>query len=349
MIKNTFRAIIIGGKEITMTSSSPIRIGVLGAAAIVPMALTNPAHAVSEAQIVAIAARDPKRAQRFAKKHNIPRVHQSYDDLLADPDIDAIYNPLPNSLHAEWTIRALKAGKHVLCEKPLASNAKEAEEMATVAQETGLVLSEAFAYRYHPLTARVKEIIASGEIGKVQHIEAQFSFLLPSPNNIRFQYNLAGGALMDTGCYPVSLIRHIAEAEPSVERAEARLFAPQVDHNMIADLSFADGRTAHLECGMLSPKLFHSVLKVRGEAGMLRVISPFQPHIFNLLTVKGKTINLRPVRRVSGENSYTLQLRAFIKAIRGEAKLNTDPVDAIGNMRVIDAIYEKAGLNKRGK
>jgi predicted dehydrogenase len=331
-----------------MTSSSPIRIGVLGAAAIVPMALTNPARNVPEAQIVAIAARDPRRAQRFAKRNNIPRVHQTYNDLLADPQIDAIYNPLPNGLHAEWTIRALRAGKHVLCEKPIASNAAEAEAMAKVSQETRLILSEAFAYRYHPLMARVKEIIASGAIGKVQHIHAQFSFLLPVPNNIRFKYDLAGGALMDCGCYPVSLIRHIAEAEPSVERAEARLFAPQVDHNMTADFSFHDGRTAHMECGMLSPKLFRSVLNVKGDAGTLRVLSPFQPHVFNLLTVKGKTGNLRPVRRVSGENSYALQLRAFIQAIRGETKLNTNPNDAIGNMRVIDAIYEKAGLNKRG-
>src|SRR5512147_1419029 len=155
-----------------MTSTSPIRIGVLGAAAIVPMALTNPARKVSEAQVVAIAARDPQRAERFAIRHNIPRVHQTYNDLLADPDIDAIYNPLPNGLHAEWTIRALKAGKHVLCEKPFASNASEAQEMAKVAAETGLVLSEAFAYRYHPLAARMQTIIASGELGKIQHIDA---------------------------------------------------------------------------------------------------------------------------------------------------------------------------------
>jgi len=329
-----------------MTFSSPIRIGVLGAAAIVPMALTTPARHVPEAQIVAIAARDPKRAQRFAKRNNIPRIHQTYAELLADPEIDAIYNPLPNGLHAEWTIGALKAGKHVLCEKPMASNALEVEEMATVARETGLILSEAFAYRYHPITARVKAIIARGEIGKIQHIEAQFSFLLPSPNNIRFKYELAGGALMDTGCYPVSLIRHIAEAEPTVERAEARLFSPQVDHNMTADFSFPDGRTAHMECGMLSPKLFRSVLKVEGDAGTLRVLSPFQPHVFNLLTVKGKSANFR--ERVSGRNSYELQLRAFIQAIRGETRLNTDPVDAVGNMQVIDAIYEKAGLKKRG-
>jgi predicted dehydrogenase len=209
---------------------------------------------------------------------------------LDDPDIDAIYNPLPNSLHAEWTIRALKAGKHVLCEKPFASNAREAEEMATVARDTALVLSEAFAYRYHPLTAKVKEIIASGELGKIQHIEAQFCFLLPSPNNIRFKYELAGGALMDCGCYPVSLIRFLAEAEPTVERAEARLFAPQVDHKMSADLSLADGRTAHLVCDMLSPSLFRSLLKVEGDAGNLRVINPYHPHWFNWLSVNGKNV-----------------------------------------------------------
>lgn len=329
-----------------MTSSSPIRIGILGAAAIVPMALTNPARRVHEAQILAIAARDPKRAYSFAKRHHIPRVHQTYAALLADPDIDAIYNPLPNSLHAEWTIRALKAGKHVLCEKPIASNTAEAEEMAKAARETGLVLSEAFAYRYFPLTERVKQIMKSGELGDIRHIDAQFCFLLPSPKNIRFNYDLAGGALMDCGCYPVSLIRYLAEAEPAVDRAEARLFAPQVDHNMTADLSFSDSRTARLECGMLSPKVFRSVLKVEGDAGSLRVLGAFQPHWFNWLTVNGR--NGKYSERVRGENSYILQLRSFIKAIRGETNLNTGPNDAIGNMRVIDAIYEKAGLNKRG-
>lgn len=329
-----------------MTSSPPIRIGILGAAAIVPMALTRPARSVPEVQVTAIAARDPVRAEAFAHRHHIPRVHRTYRDLLVDPDIDAVYNPLPNSLHAEWTIAALRAGKHVLCEKPFASNAREAEDMARAAGETGLVLSEAFAYRYHPLMARVKQIIASGELGNIRHIEAKFCFMLPSPKNIRFQHELAGGALMDCGCYPVSLIRHLAEAEPQVEKAQARLYTPQVDHNMSVDLSFADGRTAHLECGMLSPQLFRSTLKVEGEAGTVHVLSPFQPHIFNLLTVHGQKGTYR--ERVRGENSYTLQLRAFVEAIRGGIKLNTDPVDAIENMCVIDAIYEKAGLRKRG-
>jgi len=162
-------------------TNSPIRIGVLGAAAIVPSALTDPAKSVPEVQVTAIAARDPQRAERFARRHRIPRVHQTYNDLLSDPEIDAVYNPLPNGLHAEWTIRALRAGKHVLCEKPFASNAKEAMEMAAAAQETGRALGEAFAYRYHPLATRMKEVVSNGELGRIQDIEARFCFLLPAP------------------------------------------------------------------------------------------------------------------------------------------------------------------------
>ena len=329
-----------------MNRSTPVRIGILGAASIVRSAIANPARGVHEAQILAIASRDPKRAYALAKKHGIPRVHPTYAALLADHDVEAIYNPLPNSLHAQWTIRALKAGKHVLCEKPFSSNAQQAEEMARVARETGLILSEAFAYRYHPLIARVKEILLGGEIGQVRHIDAQFCFLLPSPGNIRFNYDLAGGALMDTGCYPVSLIRYLMQAEPTVERAEARLLKPQIDRRMTADLSFADGRTAHLACDMLYPGLFRSRLKVEGSEGSLEVFNPFHPHWINRLKVQGRKGSY--TERGSTENVYALQLRAFVNAIRGKTKLNTGPTDAVANMRVIDAIYEKAGLQKRG-
>jgi predicted dehydrogenase len=180
----------------------------------------------------------------------------------------------------------------------------------------------------------------------VQHIEAQFCFLLPSPQDIRFQYGLAGGALMDAGCYPVSMIRFLAGAEPSVVRARARLFRPQVDRRMDAELAFEDGRTAHLVCDMLSPVLFRSFVKVTGEAGSLTALSPFQPHWFNWLSVRG--IHGRRAGMVRGENAYALQLRAFAHAVRDGGPLSTGPQDAVGNMRVIDAIYEAAGLKRRG-
>src|SRR4029079_12268589 len=146
-----------------------------------------------------------------------------YEALVHDPEIDAVYNPLPNSLHYEWTIKALQAGKHVLCEKPLASNAREAAEMARVAAETGRVLMEAFHYRYHPLALRVQEILRGGEIGAVRELEADFFIpLFLSPNNIRFRYDLAGGGTMDTGCYCINLLRWAAGSEPQVVHAEAR-------------------------------------------------------------------------------------------------------------------------------
>jgi predicted dehydrogenase len=329
-----------------MTNSNPIRIGILGAAAIVPMALTHPAKSVPDVQITAVAARDPKRAEKFARRHHIPRVHETYQNLFDDPEIDAVYNPLPNGLHAEWTIKALRAGKHVLCEKPFASNASEAVEMANAAKETGKVLYEAFAYRTHPLTAHMKEVMASGELGKIQKIEARFGFLNLNLSNIRYRYDLAGGAQMDAGCYPVSMVRYLVGEEPTVTWAKARLIRPQVDSRMESELHFPNGTEARVICDMLSPRLFDSFLKVQGDAGEMTVISPFQPHLFHLITVG----NAKGFKRgqIQGENAYVSQLRTFANAIHSGSPFNTNPEDAVNNMRVIDAIYEKAGLALRG-
>jgi len=325
--------------------TNPIRIGVLGAAKIVPMALSLPAWKAPEIQVTAIAARDPGRAKRFAFLFRIPRVHETYENLLNDPEIDAIYNPLPNGLHAEWTIKALRAGKHVLCEKPFASNVNEGEEMAKVAKETGKVLSEAFAYRNHPLTARMKQIMEN-DLGKIQHIEARFRFILLNFSNVRYRYDLAGGALMDAGCYPVSMVRYLMGAEPKVVKAKARLFKPEVDSGIEANLEFPDGSTGRILCDMLSPRLFDSFLHVKGDSGEMKVVGPFQPHWFHLMMIR--TSKGRRWEHVKGGNSYVLQLRNFAKAIRGEISINTNPEDAVNNMRVIDSIYEKAGLKRRG-
>jgi len=192
-----------------MADKRAIRFGILGAARIAPDALIKAAHNVPEAQVVAVAARDPKRAREFAATHKIPRVLATYDDLINDPELDAIYNPLPNSLHCEWTIAALRAGKHVLCEKPLASNATEAERMANAADESGKILGEAFHYRYHPLADRVRGLIAGGTLGRLLDVEGHFSVPIPE-NNIRFDWNLAGGATMDLGCYPLHMIRYFS-------------------------------------------------------------------------------------------------------------------------------------------
>ncbi len=209
-----------------MTEQHPLRFGILGAAKIAPNALTLPAKQVPEVEITAIAARDPARAREFAKANGIPRVLASYEDLIADPGIDVIYNPLPNSLHCEWSIRAMRAGKQVFCEKPLASNADEAERMAQVADETGLLLVEAFHYRYHPLADRIRTLIRDGAIGKLQRVEGNFSVPLP-PENIRFDWSLAGGATMDLGCYPLHMIRYFSGMTPRVIAAKAQVGASQ--------------------------------------------------------------------------------------------------------------------------
>ncbi len=323
-----------------------LRIGMLGAARIAPAALIRPARQLPDAEVTAVAARDAARARKFAARHGIPRVHASYDALLADPEIDAVYNPLPNGLHCEWTIRALEAGKHVLCEKPLASNADEAARMAETAKKTGLVLGEAFHWRYHPLAARMKEIVDGGVLGKIQHVEASLCIPFLLPGDIRYRYDLAGGATMDTGCYTISIVRFLAGAEPEVTRAEARLSSSDVDRWMQADLRFPDGRTGRITCALASSTLLKIDAQVVGERGRMSVFNPIGPHIYHRLKVRTAQGTTR--ERVRGDATYTHQLRAFVEAVRGGAALPTDAEHGIANMRVIDAVYAKAGLRRRG-
>jgi predicted dehydrogenase len=332
--------------------ATPLRIGLLGAARIAPMALLRPAQRVPELRVVALAARDPEKARRFAARHGIPRVLGSYEALLADPDVDAVYNPLPNGLHCEWTIRALRAGKHVLCEKPIAANAEQAERMAAAARETGRTLVEAFHWRYHPLAERMRAVIAGGELGRVRHLEAWFCFPMIFPNDIRWRWDLAGGSLMDAGCYTISMLRHLAAAdpavpaaEPEVVRARAWLRSPQVDRRTEAELRWPDGRTGKLVCGLLTGTIVRTSLRVTGDAGEMRVLNPLAPHFGNWLRVRGA--RGRWSERVRGESSYTYQLRAFAAAVRDGAPLPTGPDDAVANMRVIDATYRAAGLRPR--
>jgi predicted dehydrogenase len=327
-------------------SETPLRFGILGAARIAPMALIQPARRVAEARVLAVAARDPAKARAFAAKHGIPRVHGSYDALLADPELDAIYNPLPNGLHCEWTIRALRAGKHVLCEKPISSNAEQAQQMADAARATGRVLVEAFHWRYHPLAKRVKQLLADGAIGAPRHYEAVLAIPIGfMRNDIRWSWELAGGALMDAGCYTVSMVRHLSEAEPEVVSARALLWSPQVDRRMDAQLRFADGRSAAITASMWSRTLLKMALRIEGERGEIRVFNPIAPHFYHRLTVRTPSGKTR--ERMAGESTYTCQLRAFVDHVRNGTPVPTGPDDAVANMRVIDAVYRAAGLKPR--
>ena len=309
------------------------------------MALVTPAKQHSQVEVAAVAARDPARGRAFAAKHGIPRVHESYEALIADAELDAVYIPLPNSLHGRWTRAALGAGKHVLCEKPFTANATEAREIAKLAVNSDRVVMEAFHYRYHPLTRRVEEIIASGEGGKLKRVEAALCFPLPKFSDIRYNYSLAGGALMDAGCYAVHVVRTYGGSTPEVVWAEAKLRDPQVDRAMTAEVKFAGGHTGRVRCSMWSSRLLQISARVVGEQGELRIFNPVMPSVFHRLTIRSP--DGRRVERFSRRPSYAYQLDAFAAAVLRGDPVKTTPQDAVENMTVIDAIYRAAGLPLR--
>jgi len=324
---------------------SPLRIGVLGAARIAPSALIKPAKDNADIVVAAIAARDSTRAQEFAAKHGIARVHDSYEALIADPDLDGVYNPLPNGLHGRWTRAALAAGKHVLCEKPFTANAAEAREIADLAAASDRVVMEAFHYRYHPLTLRAEQIIGSGELGKLQRVEAALCFPLPKFSDIRYNYPLAGGALMDAGCYAVHMARTFGGSTPEILSAHAKLRDPQIDRAMTAELRFAAGHTGQVRCSMWSSRLLEISARVVGDRGELRLFNPVTPHFIHRLSVRSS--DGKRVERFSRRPSYAYQLDAFAAGVLRGEPVKTTPEDAVETMTVIDAIYRAAGLPLR--
>jgi len=324
-----------------------VRVGTLGAARITPTALIRPARQVPEVVVTAVAAREPARAREFADRHNIPVVHPTYEALIASPEIDAIYNPLPNGLHAPWTLRAIAAGKHVLCEKPFTSNEAEAAEVAEAASKAaGVVVMEAFHYRYHPLARRM--LIAAGEIGELRHVEAALCFPLPRFSDIRYRFDLAGGATMDAGCYAINCIRMLGQGEPKVTAARAKLHGADVDRAMIADFRFPGGATGRIRASLWSAQPLRVSAKATGERGEMRVLNYLAPQAFSLLSIR--TTEGRRWERVRGQGTtYTYQLRAFAGAVlRGEPVI-TSADDAVANMRQIDDVYRAAGLPPRGR
>lgn len=320
-----------------------MRIGVLGAARITPTALIKPARGNAEVVVAAVAARDVSRAQAFAAKHGIARVHDSYEALLADPDLDAVYNPLPIGLHGRWTRAALDAGKHVLCEKPFTANAAEAREVAALAATSDRVVMEAFHYRYHPCAVRVEEIIASEELGKLERVDAEWCFWMPKLSHNRYNYALAGGALMDLGCYAVDMVRRFGGSTPDVVAARAKLRGPNVDRAMTAELRFAGGHTGRIHCSMWSTAPPRLSVKVVGDRGELRLnpLIPFQR--FSVRSTAGKRVE----NFTAGRSTYGHQLDAFAAAVLRGEPVKTTPEEAIENMTVIDAAYRAAGLPLR--
>ncbi len=322
-----------------------MRIGALGAARITPPALLEAAATLPEVEVVAVAARDRGRAAELAAAHGIETVHGSYAELVADDGLDAVYIALPPSEHARWSIAALEAGRHVLVEKPFACNADEARAMVAAAGRARRVLVEAFHWRYHPLAARMLELVP--ELGTLRHGEAVFRTAIPE-GDIRHARELGGGATMDLGCYPVHWLRTLVGAEPVVTGATATVGAPGIDVSCTADLRFPSGATGRVTSAMDGPAGPPEWwLRLEGDRGTLRAVNPCVSHLGNRLVVEladGRRVD----EEVTGRTTYSYQLEAFVAAVAG-APAPTGGADAVANMVVIDAIYEAAGLGRRGR
>jgi D-xylose 1-dehydrogenase (NADP+, D-xylono-1,5-lactone-forming) len=310
-----------------------LRFGVLSTAAITDALLASE----HRQEFAAVGSRDPGRAQAWASERGIPRAHGSYEELLEDPELDAIYNPLPNEMHVEWSIRALEAGKHVLCEKPLSRHPGEVARAFDVAEREGLVLAEAFMWRHHPQVARTRELIDGGAIGELRAIRASFAFALGDANDIRLRAALDGGGLMDVGCYCVSGCRTLAGAEPERAFAEQVAGGDGVDVALSATLRFPGDVLASLDCG-LSYQGGHR-LEAVGSEGSLLLGDPWHG--------REPVIEVRAggeVERVDAgaANPYELELADFEAAARGEREPLLGRADALGQARAIAALYESA-------
>jgi predicted dehydrogenase len=319
-----------------------IRWGVISTARIGENRVIPAIQASSNGIVAAVASRSLEKAQAFAARLSIPKAYGSYEALLADPDIDAVYNPLPNSEHAAWSIAAAEAGKPTLCEKPLARDAAEAQMMVEAFAARGLLFAEAFMYRFHPQHAAARRIIAEGGIGAPQIISASFTFTVRSELDIRLRADLAGGALMDVGCYCVSAMRLLTGEEPAHAAAVARFGASGVDEAIAGALIFPSGVVGHFDAGVRASRLH--MYEVRGTEGRILVDAAFVPH--------GLTTT---VRHWHGDDyvehshppvdQYRLMVEDFADALLHKRPPAYPPSDAVANMRVLDQLIASARAN----
>jgi D-xylose 1-dehydrogenase (NADP+, D-xylono-1,5-lactone-forming) len=295
------------------------------------------AQGTDEATVVAVASRDRSRAEAFAREHGIERAHGSYEALLEDPEVDAIYNPLPNSMHVPWSVRALEAGKHVLCEKPLTRRAAEAEEAFAAAERAGRVLEEAFMWRHHPQTHRLRELLDEGVIGQLRLVQASFSHPLTDVGDIRMQSGLDGGSLMDVGCYCLSGVRLVTGAELERVSGEQVLGGAGVDVVFAATLRFPGEVIGQFHCGFAVGGRHH--LEAIGDEGSLYLSDPWHgqaPGIELRREGGSERIEIAPA------NPYTHELVDFGRAARGEAPPLLGKADALAQAHAIEALYASA-------
>jgi xylose dehydrogenase (NAD/NADP) len=325
-----------------MIATDRVRWGILSTAGIAVHRFIPGVIASNNGEVAAIASRDLARAAAVAEKFGVPRAHGSYDDLLADPEVDAIYNPLPNSMHAEWTLRAAEAGKAVLCEKPLTRDATEAAALVTACKQHGILLMEAFMYRFHPQHARVRALLAAGAIGELRAIRSAFTFNMSplNPANVRLQASLAGGALMDVGCYCVNAARLLFDEEPIAATATWD-FRPEygVEIAFAGILTFSDGRTATFDSGFRAAG--QGCYMIVGTTGTIEVPAAFVPGTVDTRVILSDAGG-RHEESIPGVDQYRLEAEEFASCLREGKPLRYPAEDAVANMRVLDALTRSA-------
>jgi D-xylose 1-dehydrogenase (NADP+, D-xylono-1,5-lactone-forming) len=320
---------------------SKLRIGVLSTARVAERRLVPAIQKSKNAIVTAVASRTDARARAFAERLNLPKAYDRYETLLADPEIDAVYIPLPNALHCEWTIKAAEKGKHVLCEKPLAANAVEADAMIAACEANDVVLMEGFMYRFHPQNVKVKEMIEFGAIGAVRLVRTALCFTISSETNIRLNPALAGGCLMDAGTYCVNAARILVGAEPEAVTAVAQYGAASgVDETMAGILSFPGGALASFECSFRTP--YRAVYEVIGERGRIEVIAPFITNNNETIIVLHGADDRAQTYAFAAADQYTLMVEHFAECVMDRLPLRYPAADARAQMRVLDALREAA-------
>ncbi|MFD2610940.1 Gfo/Idh/MocA family protein [Paenibacillus gansuensis] len=324
--------------------TNKLRWGVIGCAGIAVNSVIPGIRQSATGEVTAIASRGLQKAEETAAKLDIPKAYGSYEELIEDPNIDAVYIPLPNHLHMEWSIRAMEAGKHVLCEKPIALNEAEAQRMADVSRRTGKHLAEAFMYRHHPRYERIAEIIRSGEIGELRAIHSAFTFNnAGDKTNVRYRKEWGGGSLYDVGCYPLSAARLLLGTEPEAATVHA-LLSPEHDHvDMMASgvVEFPGSIALTFDCGMWAA--FRNTLEVLGTEGRIEVPSAFIGEASFLVHTSGGTRK----EEQPALNQYALQADVFARTVWGEQQERFTPDDAVANMKLLDACLKSAETRTR--
>jgi D-xylose 1-dehydrogenase (NADP+, D-xylono-1,5-lactone-forming) len=305
-------------------------------------ALIKPLNASKRNKLLAVGSRNQTTAEDYARQWKIPRAHGSYEALINDPEIDVIYNSLPNHLHAEWSIKALQAGKHVLCEKPFALSQAEAKAMISASRKTGKVLAEAFMYRHHPQTLKVKEMVDGGQLGELQAVKGVFTFTLNGENDIRSKKETGGGSIWDVGCYPISFARTIIGAEPIEVFGWQVMGAGGADVSFFGQIRFPNEIYAQFDSGFQSP--FRAHVEVIGSKGTLNIPEPFKPgrneKIYVSRSERTETIKIR------GQELYIGEVEDMADAILlGKAPL-ISPADSLGNTAAILALIRSARTGK---